>query len=386
VLCFASAQAPAQPPKVGDTELSPNQHPFVGRTSPTPIAIDSQRRLCFERNHGQASSSEVKYLAHNARYEIALTPDEAVLALPTSNLHSGPADSRSTDVIHLRLVGAKSDADIRAEEPQRGRVNYLIGNDPTKWQTNLPTYGRIRYTGVYPGVDLVYYGNQDHLEYDFVVSPEARTRKIRLHFDGAERLRLDNHGDLEIQSANGEILFEKPLLYQVLKGRREPVRGSFRLQPDNTVGFNLGVYDHHLPLVIDPVLAYSTYLGGSTGDYANAIAVDSAGSVYVAGYALSSDFPTTGSAYQKTNKGSSNTASNVFVTKFTPDGSGLVYSTYLGGSGKADSIAAGPQYGDVAYGLALDSAGSAYITGSTYSSDYWNGPPQASPDGLSWLA
>ena len=196
----------------------------------------------------------------------------------------------------------------------------------------MPTYGKVRYSGVYPGIDLVYYGNSGRLEYDFVVAPGASTKPIHLRFEGAKTLRLDRDGNLAVGSRGGQIGFEKPTIYQVREGKREAVRGSFKLERNREIGFTVDAYDHSRPLVIDPILSYATYLGGSgsPGDYGAAVVVDGTGSAYVAGYTYSSDFPLAGTPLQTTNKGLAQQTPNVFVTKFSADGASLVYSTYLG--------------------------------------------------------
>jgi hypothetical protein len=351
---------------------------------PSIIANLRQSPLSFEANEGQIASGEVQYLAHGQQYGIALTSNGAVLSLnangskaacfgsahlaPECRRESRDAELKPVDVIRLRLQGGGS-SNIVAENPLRGRVNYLIGNDPSKWRTGLPTYGSVRYAGVYPGVDLVYYGTQGRLEYDFIVAPGGDTKPIRLKFEGAQQCRLDRQGNLVIRAKGGEIGFEKPVVYQVREGKHETVNGTFKIVGKREVGFIVGAYDRTRPLVIDPIMAYSTYLGGSTSDSAGAIAVDASGSAYVTGYTFSNDFPITAGAVQTTNKALANQASNVFVTKFTADGSGLVYSTYLGGS--SVRTPAGTLYlGDSASGIAIDSAGSAYVTGFTYSPDF----------------
>ena len=238
-----------------------------------------------------------------------------------------------------------------------GIANYFLGNDPSKWRTSIPTYACVQYAGVYPGISLVYYGNQRQLEYDFQVSPGADPSHIRLRFSGADRLSLDERGDLVVQ-AQGQILLQhKPVVYQDVAGERHAVAGAFLLE-GNQVGFALGGYDRSQALIIDPVLSYSTYLGGSGGNGdAIGMAVDASGSAYVAGRTSSPDFPTTTGAFQTTYGGNG----NAFVAKLSPDGSALVYSTYLGGSGVN---------GDSGNWIAVDAAGNAYVTGFTTSSDF----------------
>lgn len=335
--------------------------------------------LSFEANEGQ-SAREVKFLARGSGYALFLTEDGAVLSLTKdgAGAHAGrgglAADARvKTDVIRMELVGASADSKVSGAEPLAGKANYLIGNDPSKWRTGVATYAQVRYAGVYPGVDLVYYGNQRRLEYDFVVEPGASAHQVRVRFDGARRLRVGADGNLRIVARNGEIAFEKPVVYQMRDGQSESVDGRFVVKGKNEVGFALGNYDAARELVIDPVLAYSTYLGGSGGDSASGIAVDAEGNAYVVGNTNSTDFPLKGNPYQTTNKGVVNGFGNVFVTKMNTAGSGLDYSTYLGGSGHiAVPQMSGVQIsgGDSAAGIAIDSHGDAYVTGATYSTDF----------------
>jgi uncharacterized protein (TIGR03437 family) len=320
--------------------------------------------LSFEANTGQADKS-VRFLSRGGGYGLFLTGDEAVLALRKGdcavaasarrpNLRRGAAACQQ-DVVRMRLAGASGAAAPVGEEQLPGVANYFVGKDPAKWRTGLPTYSKVRYGSVYPGVDLVYYGNQRQLEYDFVVAAGADPKPIRLQFAGAKGLRLGADGDLVVTAANGAITFHKPVVYQLIDGKRKPAEGSFALLAHNTAGFRLGNYDRAKPLVIDPVLAYSTYLGGSNNDSAYAIAVDTAGNAYIAGGAGSTDFPVTPGAFQKTNH-----AGAAFVTKLNPSGTALVYSTFLNGS----------TGGSTAYALAVDGAGNAYITGDTGGSDF----------------
>lgn len=263
----------------------------------------------------------------------------------------------------MQLADANGHAEISGEDKLPGTANYFIGKDPAKWHANVPTYASVRYAGIYPGIDLLYYGNQRQLEYDFVVTPGANPKQIRLHFAGAKQLRLSSDGNLVLATANGELAFRRPSIYQLVNGHRREIAGDFARLPHHTIGFHVGNYNRAKPLVIDPVLVYSTYLGGSLGDQANAIAVDSAGSAYVTGLTNSVDFPVTTGAFQTTNHASSSGGSNAFVTKLNSSGTALVYSTYLGGSGS-------PNGSDSASALAVDSSGNAYVTGRTYSTDF----------------
>ena len=232
--------------------------------------------LSFEANQGQADKT-VKFLSNGRGYSLFLTDSSAVLALTKPELSSAksgisagkglkPASARparKTDVVRMELAGANRAMRVTGIDPLPGTANYFIGNDPAQWHTGVPTYAKVKYAGVYPGIDLVYYGNQRQLEYDFVVAPGANPKPIRLQFAGAKKLDLTADGDLTVSAANGQIAFHKPVIYQVKDGLRQPVDGQFALLAKNAIGFTLGQYDHSKPLVIDPVLTYSTYLGGS---------------------------------------------------------------------------------------------------------------------------
>jgi presenilin-like A22 family membrane protease len=329
--------------------------------------VDSYGRLplSFEVNRGQ-TDKQVKFMARGSGYAVFLTGQEAVLALHASpSGNSAPRRNRQhrssspkTDVLQMQLLGANPSAEPQGADPLSGTVNYFRGNDPSRWQSGVPTFAKVEFAGVYPGVDLVYYGNQGQLEYDFVVAPNADPATIRLHFAGAGKLRLAATGDLTVRARNGKIAFHKPYMYQEEDGRRRPVQGRFMLWADNSVGFALGDYDHSRPLVIDPTLVYSTYLGGSTTDEAFGIAVDASGNTYITGVTSSADFPTTNGSYQTAQKTPGNT--QAFITKLNSTGTALIYSTYLGGTDGNDQ----------GNGIAVSAAGNAYITGYTESSDF----------------
>jgi hypothetical protein len=261
--------------------------------------------LNFERNQGQAPG-EVQFLAHGPTYAIDITEQGVALTLGR-----GPRASESMQPVRLRVQGANRASIPRAEDPLPGRVNYFIGNDPAKWRTNIATYGKVRYAAVYPGIDLVYYGTQGKLEYDFTVAPGAAPETIALGFEGARRLSVDERGDLKIRTRDREIAFRRPVAYQVNRdGQHAPVTAEYRLR-GNRVRFEVGAYDHSKQLIIDPVLSYFSYLGGSGYDVAGvatptgspfntsgqAAAIDSAGDLYVTGYTESTTFPVT-AAYE----------------------------------------------------------------------------------------
>jgi hypothetical protein len=307
--------------------------------------------LAFEPNAGR-TDRRVDFLAHSvAGGNLYLTSREAVLSLP-----QGKNDSRA---LRLGFPGADPDAEARGLEGLLGKANSFIGDDPSKWRSGIPTYGRVRYSAIYPGIDVDFYGNQRDLEYDLRVAPHTDPGRIAIELSGADSVRLGQSGDLVIEVGRATVRQRAPIAYQRVGGEREPVAAAFDLA-GSTVSFDLGPYDHSRRLVIDPlVLAYSTYLGGSDSDTGSAIAVDSAGAAYVAGQTTSANFPTQ-DAFQ-TDPGTSNDA---FVTKFNSESSGaltLAYSTYLGGTDDQQ---------DFARGIALDPAGAAYVTGGTFSTDF----------------
>jgi hypothetical protein len=232
----------------------------------------------------------------------------------------------------------------------------------------VPTYAKVRYARVYPGVDLVYHGDQGQLEYDFVVAPGANAAPIQLRFAGARKVSLNESGDLVISAGNGSIVFCKPVAYQEVSGARQILSSHFRLMADNSVGFLLGRYDHSKALVIDPVLNYSTYFGGSAAEFVVAVTADAAGSAYVTGLTVSEDFPLTAGAFQAVDYATpSNAVSTAFISKFNASGTALLYSTYLGGVAISNTL---HEQGDYGKSIAVDSAGNAYLTGYTYSTDF----------------
>jgi hypothetical protein len=320
--------------------------------------------LSFEANHGQ-TDGRVKFLSRTGGFTLFLAGDEAVLALrgsaakkPAPKGASGFWESArrgkprlyggTGGVLRMKLRNANPAAKISGTDELAGTNDYFIGNDPAKWHTSVPTYAKVKYEGIYSGIDLVYYGNQRQLEYDFIVAPGADPRRIAFDVSGAQRIRGDEHGDLVLKMKMGEdeIRWHKPVVYQEKDGARQLVAAHYAITDTNRVGFEVAQYDTRRPLYIDPLI-YSTYLGGSGTDLGYGIAVDSAGNAYVTGVTQSTDFPTQ-SPLQSVNGG----GRDVFVSKINAAGSALVYSTYLGGSGD-----------DYGFGIAVDSAGNAYVTG-----------------------
>ncbi len=307
--------------------------------------------LSFEINQGQ-TDSQVKFLARGQGYGVFLTPREAVLNLrtPQAKVAKGN-EAAGAAVLRMRLAHANTKPALSGLDPLPGKSNYFIGNDPGNWQREVAQYARVKYAAVYPGIDLVYYGRQRQLEYDFVLAPGADPKRIELVFEGARKLSLDRQGNLILATAAGELVQRKPVVYQELEGRRTEVDGRYVLRGRKRAGFQVASYDARQPLVIDPVLSYSSYLGGSGNDIGHAIAVDSAGAAYVTGQTSSTNFPGANVSPIQANWVGSN---DVFVTKLNPEGTALVYSTYLGGSGN-----------DIGHAIAVDSTGNAYVTGET---------------------
>ena len=304
--------------------------------------------LSFVASSGQADK-QIKFTSRGNGYSLSLAPATFTLAV---------ADTRNKDrasVLQTTLLGSNAAANPIGIERLQTTTNYFIGNDPRKWQTNVPNYARVMYSGVYPGVDLVFYGNQDLLEYDFTVSPGADPNVIGLGFDGITSLRIDEKGDLLLRTDAGEIRQSRPIVYQQIDNARRIIPASYIVKGDKQIAFQIAEYDRSKPLVIDPTLAFSTFIGGNSMDRADGIAVDSAGNVYITGSTLSPDFPVTPGAFQTT-KAPFNF--DAFVTKMNATGSALIYSTYFGGANR-----------DSGSDIAIDAAGNAYITGQTDSSD-----------------
>jgi len=317
--------------------------------------------LSFEANQGQ-TNSQVRFTSRTSAYTLFLTGSQAVLAFPaTPSLHHAAT-------FRMQLAGANPNLTPSGADQLPGVVNYFVGSNPAKWRSNIPTYRKVRYPSVYPGIDLVYYGNQRQLEYDFLVAPQADPASIRLQFAPANKLSLDARGNLQIQGNHRTIAFQKPRVYQHLDRGDQSIAGQFQLLAHNTVTFKLGRYNRSLPLVIDPILSYSTFLGGTSGDYPAGIAVDSSGNTYLAGYTYSLDFPTTTGAFQAKDLDTLTDDQSTFVTKLNSTGTALVYSTYL--SGSIPSTGGNGSAWSMASGIAVDSKGDAYIAGYTMAADF----------------
>ena len=318
--------------------------------------------MIFERNDGQ-TDSRARFISRGDGYLLFITPTDAILKLRRSGSDrrgdGRPGQEQKAQILDIQLIGANPNAQIIAQEKVAARSNYFIGSDPSKWRTNVPSFSSVRSKGIYPGIDLIYYGSSRHqLEYDFVVRPKAEPGAIAMRFEGANGLSLNRNGDLIISLPDGgELIHRAPMIYQEREGKREAVRGGFVLNSRDTVGVKLAAYDHERSLYIDPGLVYSTYLGGTAEDSGNGIAVDSFGNAYIVGTTFSTMFPTTTGAYKETSPDPGNAVA--FITKFKADGSDLVYSTFLGGT-----------FGSRGNAIAVDSFGSAYVTGETISNDF----------------
>lgn len=320
---------------------------LAGSANAFAAAGGTKLRPTFEVNRGQFEPT-VRYLARGLRYNLALGSDGATLTF-------APAHGESKR-IRLTLRGAAT-VEPHALEPQPGRINYLMGGDARHWKTRIETFGKVAYSNVLPGVDWLFYGKVDsRLEYDLVFQPRADVASAALVFDGVERLDINERGGLELVLGSERLEQSAPVAYQIgLRGEREPVAARYRLRTDGSVGFEVGAYDRERVLVIDPAVTYSTYFGGSGFEDGRAVAVDAQGSVYLAGSTSLGLFPIV-TALQPAYGGGS---SDAFVCKLSPDGSDIVYATFVGG-GDAD----------VASGIAVDALGGAYVAGYTLSTDF----------------
>jgi hypothetical protein len=315
-----------------------------------------------------APDSGVRFSAQAEGHGVFLTDREAILAVGKENLAVAVRGGRA-----VRPQG---------QAPLPGTANFLVGSDRSQWRTNVPTYGRVSYSGVLPGVDLIYYGHGKQLEYDIEVAPGTDPSRIQLEISRGWKLKKNKKGDLELRGARGSIQFDKPVAYQLAaNGDREPVAAEFTVASGQRFGFKLGAYDRSRKLTIDPVLQYGTYLGGLNPEYGYGLAVDSSGNAYVTGYTFSVDFPLGASPIVGSCTGNGSLACGeqslgrayAFVTKFNSTGTAILYSTYLGGI-VGNTPPGFPAFttfeGAVAQGIAVDAGGNAYIAGWTRSSDF----------------
>jgi uncharacterized repeat protein (TIGR01451 family) len=345
------------------TAYGQSRKPQVGQLQPKWNNVP----LFFEPNVGQ-TDSQVRFLSRGPGYTLYLTGNEAVIVSrkPASSVKpevqtapglvppetsAAAAGVHVSSVIRMELLGANTSPQVYGSELQPSRSNYFKGRDRSKWRTNVPNFASVRYQQIYPGVNLVYYGNQRQLEYDFLVTPGSDPSRIALGIHGGSA-RVDDQGNLVVATANGEMSFHKPVGYQVIANQRQPVESRFVLA-NNRVSFAVGTYDRRRTLVIDPAVTFSSYLGGSNNDRAAGVSFDSAKNVYVAGSTASNDFPTLNSS-QVYGGGF-----DIFVTKMNPAGTAQIYSTYVGGSGD-----------DLSTAIKVDAIGNAYVVGESNSGDF----------------
>jgi hypothetical protein len=372
----------------------------IGLPGVTPAG--ARNELLFEPNVGQAPE-EARFIARGQGYNLMLTADGAVIgmygrrtqsnAAPATKTGMAPSgrghlaraqalldsvesigtldDQRSDSVasdslsagagraaaaealLRFRFTGASGAGVISGVDKLAATTNYLKGSDPAGWHSGVPNYAKVRYQGIYDGIDLIYYGSGADLEYDVVLSPGADPNIVQFEADGAASLTIDSDGQLVVETPAGQIRQKQPQIYQMVDGVRRQVEGGYRLLAPLRAGFSVGQYDRTRELVIDPSIVYTTTLGGSRATFVDAIAVDPQGNSYVSGGTTSPDFPT-----KNPLDGSLKGPQDAFITKLDPKGN-IVYSTFLGGSGI-----------DEAFAIAVDSAGSVFAAGATSSSDF----------------
>jgi len=370
----AAADAAAQRPAIVEQSALP---PGLMSTGPGMPGLNSEEPesrarslfaglpLMFEPNQGQGnldvSDPRAKFVARGSGYSLFLGSEGAILSM-VSHVRSTLGDSKRqsrpgrVDSIQMKLVGANQNAAVTGADLLPSKRNYFIGNDPAKWRTGVPQFARVRYNGVYPGIDLVFYGNQGRLEYDFQVKPGSDPAQAELEFNGAKQLELKD-GNLVIRSETGSVQLGAPYMYQEIAGRKKPVEGRFVLRGAKRAGFAIGDYDHSRELIIDPTLNFSTYFGGSGDEHATSVAVDGSLNIYLAGSTTSPNLPATG--IQTTLNG----AQNVYIAKMSPPLGSLAavldYVTYLGGDGTDSPV-----------GIKVDGAGDPFVAGTTSSTNF----------------
>ncbi len=335
---------------------------YFSNALPEPNSVDKVKLsqaygklpLSFEANQGQADP-QVNFTSSCNGYRLSLSPTEAVVAFSDLNQKTKTRNQKPA-AFHMRLVGANGSPQAEGLDQLPTRSNYFIGTDATKWRTDIPNFGRVKYEEVYPGVDLIYHGNQQQLEYDFLVAAGANPRAIKMAFEGVRRMYVDSQGDLLLHTSGGCLRQHKPIAYQEVDGIKKEIPCRFIVKGKREIGFQVAGYDITKPLVIDPVLnavIYSRYLGESGVEMGLGIAVDSSDNVYVAGVTSSASF---------------DGSNDVFVKKLNPTGTSVLYSVILGGGGndRGHAIAVGfdAQYGETAY-----------VTGQTSSGDFPTWPP-----------
>ncbi len=324
-------------------------------------AAYGQLPLSFEANSGQ-TDSRVKFLARGNGYTLFLTDRDATLRLdaPAISVNSKPARPFAS-VVRFSFADSRDLTQVEGLDLQPGRSNYLIGNNPAHWHRNIPNSSRVRYKDMYPGVDLIYYGNQGQLESDYVVSPGADPRNIALSIQGAQAIRLDPATGVTLSTKAGDVHLHPPIAYQEVKGQRQEIAANYVQRGAHLIGIQLGPYDPRQTLIIDPVLVYSTFVGGSKPGFGQAIAIDSTGNAYITGSTSATDFPVTSGVFQSASKDVNQPTG--YVSKLNAAGTALLFSTYLGGSGSASR-------GEGGNAIGVDVSGNVYVAGSTASTDF----------------
>ena len=340
------AQAPASPIPASSRSLQPKLD---------ARAVLGQLPLIFEPNQGQAGC-DVKFLARGAGYSFSLDATGAALAVQTAPVsRSGPGER----IVRMKLVGANAAAQIAGTDLLPGKSNYFMGNDPHRWHSGIPQFAGVRYENVYPGIDLVFYGNQGNLEYDFRIAAGADPSRAELQFDGASKLEMRG-GDLVVAgkgAENATLRWHAPQIYQREGNRRKPIDGRFVLRAGNRVSFEVGPYDRGRELIIDPALQFSTYFGGSGSETSPSVAVNGDGFIYLSGSTTSAPSTFTLNGTAPTTLG---TAPHVFVAKISPaQPPAVIYATFLGGNGVDTSV-----------GLGVDGGGNTYLVGNTSSTNF----------------
>jgi RHS repeat-associated protein len=360
--------AQTDPPPAASTAATTNT--ATTNTEPTSNPTFAQnygkRTVDFVKNVGQTGSS-VDYEATGQGYALYLTDTSARLVLNNQSSSSqqsqtatqSQSTSGQSEAVFFQYLGTSSNEQVLGQNQSEQTANYFTGNDSSKWSRDVAEYGSVTQKGLYTGIDLTYTAssaNSEQVEYSFTVHAGASVSQIQFQVQGAQSLSIDQNGNLVVQMQNGTLTTQAPSFSQTdANGNRVQVSGRYVLLGNNTVGFQVtGSYDSSKDLTIDPSLSYSSYLGGSSNDYGNGIAVDAAGNAYIVGNTTSTDFPTSGGV-QSGNGG----GTDIFVTKVSPDGSQILYSTYVGGTGE--------DYGN---GVAVDAAGDAYVVGWSSSTNF----------------
>ncbi|KAF0247421.1 MAG: hypothetical protein FD167_3179, partial [bacterium] len=310
--------------------------------------------LSFEANQGQADP-KVKFFSRGRGYSLLLSEQETLLTLKN--------DAKEPNTfVRMQFLNSNPTAKIEPLNERLGKTNYFIGNNQENWHTNLPTYHKVKYSEVYPGIDAVYYGNQQQIEYDLILKPGADPKQISIKMDASNSapLEIDTEGNLVIQTDQGKLLKHKPIIYQEIEGEKQIIAGNYQLQGSNLIGFELGDYDTTKPLVIDPVFVYSTYFGTTDSERGYGITVDKVGNIYITGETISTTFPLKNPIQTK----GGDSSLEIFVTKLNSTATEILYSTYLAGNDT-----------DRGFALLVDPQGNTYVTGETYSTDF----PTVSP-------